>query len=189
MQQALARLLFQNHFLLAYGINKRPLTTIANGKLFIKRCVMPVSATGITKPDYDKKLQEIMDRVQTLVMEMEEHSRADHDYKTTVGTVLSVARRSREIFEGAELPEKRQFINFLVQNPKLKDRELVFELKQPMNTVLELAHYSASKRKTIGISTDRPSWLGVWGARAGLILGRDSGVANPGSGSLRVRRK
>ena len=118
----------------------------------------------ITKPDYDKKLQEIMDRIQTLVMEMEEHSRADHDYKTTVGTVLSVARRSREIFEGAELPEKRQFINFLVQNPQLKERALIFELKRSMNTVLELAHYSASKRKTIGISTDRLSWLGGWGS-------------------------
>lgn len=115
----------------------------------------------ITKPDYDKKLQEIMDRIQMLAIELEEHSKADHDYKTTVGTVLSVARRSREIFDGAELPEKRQFINFLVQTPKLKDRELVFELKKPMNTVLELAQYSASKRKTIGISTDRPSWLRI----------------------------
>ena len=105
-----------------------------------------------------------MDRIQTLAMEMEEHSRADHDYKTTVGTVLSVARRSREIFEGAELPEKRQFINFLVQNPKLKDRELVFELKQPMNTVLELAQYASQKRKTTSLSTDRPAWLGGWGS-------------------------
>ena len=102
-----------------------------------------------------------MDRIQTLAIEMEEHSRADHDYKTTVATVLSVARRANEIFEGAELPEKRQFINFLVQNPKLKERELVFELKQPMNTVLELAHYSASQRKTTSISTDRPSWLRI----------------------------
>ncbi|MFH1711896.1 MAG: recombinase family protein [Patescibacteria group bacterium] len=119
---------------------------------------------SITKPDYDKKLQEIMDRIQTLVMEIEEHSRADHDYKTTVATVLSVARRSREIFEGAELPEKRQFINFLVQNPKLKDRELVFELKQPMNTVLELAQYASQKRKTTSLSTDRPAWLGGWGS-------------------------
>ncbi len=105
-----------------------------------------------------------MDRIQTLVIETEEHSRADHDYKTTVATVLSVARRSREIFEGAELPEKRQFINFLVQNPKLKDRELVFELKQPMNTVLELAQYASQKRKTTSLSTDRPAWLRGWGS-------------------------
>ncbi len=117
---------------------------------------------SITKPDYDKKLQEIMDRIQTLAIEMEEHARADHDYKTTVATVLSVARRSNQIFEGADLQEKRQFINFLVQNPKLKERELVFELKQPMNTVLELAHYSAAQRKTTSISTDRPTWLREW---------------------------
>ena len=119
---------------------------------------------SITKPDYDKKLQEIMDRIQTLAIEMEEHSRADHDYKTSVGTIVSVARRSREIFEGAELHEKRQFINFLVQNPKLKDRELVFELKRPMNTVLELAQYASQERKTTSLSTDRSAWLGGWGS-------------------------
>ena len=115
---------------------------------------------SITKLDYDQKLQEIMDRIQTLAIEMEEHSRADHDFKTTVGTILSVARRSREIFEGAELSEKRQFINFLVQNPMMKERELVFELKQPMNTVLELAQYASQERKTTSLSTDRPAWLG-----------------------------
>jgi hypothetical protein len=101
-----------------------------------------------------------MDRIQTLAIEMEEHSRADHDYKTTVATVLSMARRSNQIFEGAELHEKRQFINFLVQNPQLKERELVFELKKPMNTVLELARFSSQKQKATSISTDRPSWLG-----------------------------
>jgi len=59
------------------------------------------------------------------------------------------------------LHEKRQFINFLVQNPQMKDREFVFELKQPMNTVLELAHYSAAQHKTTSISTDRPMWLPI----------------------------
>ena len=103
-----------------------------------------------------------MDRIQTLAIEMEEHARADHDYKTTVATVLSVARRSNEIFEGADLHEKRQFINFLVQNPRLKERELVFELKKPMDTVLELAHYSSQKSKTTSTSTDRPAWLRGW---------------------------
>lgn len=102
-----------------------------------------------------------MDRIQSLTIEMEEHSRADHDYKTTVATVLSVARRSNDIFEGAELHEKRQFINFLVQNPQMKDRELVFELKSPMNTILELAHYTSQERKTTSLSTDRSTWLRV----------------------------
>lgn len=103
-----------------------------------------------------------MDRIQTLVIEMEEHSRADHDYKTTVGTVLSVARRSREIFEGAEFHEKRQFINFLVQDPQLKDRELSFNLKTPFDLVLNLADYASQKSKTTSLSTDRSAWLGGW---------------------------
>ena len=93
--------------------------------------------------------------------------------------VLSVARRANEIFEGAELHEKRQFINFLVQNPRLKERELVFELKQPMNTVLELAHYSAAQTKTTRISADRPTWLRT--RVVNRVLQDDLGVFRQGS--------
>ncbi len=103
-----------------------------------------------------------MDRIQTLTIEIEEHSKADHDYKTTVGTVVSVARRANAIFASSESHEKRQFINFLVQNPKLKDRELVFELRSPMNLVLELANVSSQKSKTTSQITDRPAWLREW---------------------------
>ncbi len=113
---------------------------------------------SITKQDYDKKLQEITDRIQILTIEIEEHSQADHEYKTTVGTVVSVARRAYEIFEGSEPHEKRQFINFLVQNPQMKDRDLVFELRKPMNYVLELA---GIQNETISISTDGPIWLRI----------------------------
>ena len=116
---------------------------------------------SITKQDYDKKLQQLNDRIQQLGIELEEHSKADYDYKTTVGTVLSVARRSKEIFDGSELHEKQQFINFLVQNPKMKDRELVFELRKPFNYVLDLA---SLKSKTISTSTDRSTWLRGWGS-------------------------
>ena len=119
---------------------------------------------SITKEDYDKKLQEIFDRLQTLAIELEEHTQADHDYKTTISMVLSVARRALEIFERSEPQEKRKLINFLVQNPKMHDRELVFELRKPMNYVLELANI---QNNTIGISTDGIIWL----------RGRDS---NPG---------
>lgn len=114
---------------------------------------------SITQPDYDKKLQEIMDRLQSLTIELEEHTQADHDYKTTVGTVLSVARRANEIFVSSEIHEKRQFINFLVQNPQMKERELVFELRKPFNYILDL---SSLQHKTTSISADRSMWLRGW---------------------------
>jgi site-specific DNA recombinase len=118
----------------------------------------------ITKQDYTKKLQELNDKLQKLGIELEEQTTADHDYRTTVGTVLSVARRAKQIFESSEIDEKRQFIDFLIQNPVLKDRKLVFELKKPMDTVLELADYASTQSKTISISTDRSTWLRGWGS-------------------------
>lgn len=111
---------------------------------------------SITKADYDKKLQEIMDKLQVLSIEMEEHSKADYDYQTTVATVLSVARRARAIFDGSEIHEKRAFINYLVLNPTVAGKELVFELRKPFDLVLNLAD---EQRKTVTISGNRPSWL------------------------------
>ena len=110
---------------------------------------------SITKADYDKKMQELMDGIQTLGIELEEHSKGDYDYQTTVAKVLSVARRAREIFDGSETHEKRAFLNFLLLNPKVEGKELVFELKKPFNLVLNMAD---EIQKTIGISTDRPLW-------------------------------
>lgn len=111
--------------------------------------------TSITKSEYDKKLQEIMDKSKTLGIELEEHSKGNYDYQTTVVTVLSLARQAREIFDGSEAPEKRAFLNFLIQNPKVDGKELTFELKKPFNLALNIAD---EIQKTIGISTDRPLW-------------------------------
>jgi site-specific DNA recombinase len=101
---------------------------------------------GITKPDYDKKLQEITDKLQLLRIEHEEHAKADHNYQTTVAQVLFVARRAKQIFESSETNEKRDFINYLVQNPVVKEKNLYFTMRSPFDLVLRL--------------TERPSWLG-----------------------------
>ncbi|MEK7656005.1 MAG: hypothetical protein AAB386_05000 [Patescibacteria group bacterium] len=116
---------------------------------------------GITKDVYDKKHQEYHDRLQCLNIELEEHTRADYDYQTTVATVLSVARRAKVIFESSEIHEKRAFINFLVQNPVVSGRELTFSLKKPFDSVLILAD---AQTKTTSISADRSSWLRGWGS-------------------------
>ena len=63
----------------------------------------------ITKPDYDKKRQEITDKLQLLRIEHEEHAKADHNYQATVAQVLFVARRAKQIFVSSEMNEKRDF--------------------------------------------------------------------------------
>ena len=97
------------------------------------------SDQSITKDVYDKKHQEYHDKIQLLNIELEEHSKADYDYQTTVASVLSVARRAKSIFESSEPHEKRAFLNYLLQNPTVNDKKLEFTVRSPFNLVLELA--------------------------------------------------
>lgn len=95
---------------------------------------------SITKDIYDKKHQEYQDQIQVLEIEMSEHSKADYDYQTTVATVLSVARRAKTIFDNSSEPaRKRQFLNYILQNPTVNEKKLYFTIASPFNLVLELA--------------------------------------------------
>lgn len=113
-------------------------------------------ALWITKEVHDEKLQELKDKMQLLKIELEEHSKADYDYQTTVVTVLSLARRAKAIFDSSEIAEKRLLISFLVQNPKVDGKQIVFSLKSPFDLMLNLA---GEQRKTVAISSNRLSWL------------------------------
>lgn len=96
---------------------------------------------SITKDIYDKKHQEYQDQIQTLEIELAEHSKADHDYQTTVATVISVARRAKTIFENSsEVASKRAFLNYIFQNSTLDGKKLGFTLASPFNLVLELSN-------------------------------------------------
>ncbi len=102
---------------------------------------------SITKDTYDKKHQEYQDQIQTLEIELSEHTKADYDYQTTVATVISVARKAKTIFEkSSDVAGKRAFLSSLLQNPTINGKKLDFAIASPFNLVLELA--------------DNPNWLG-----------------------------
>ncbi len=94
---------------------------------------------SITKDEYDKKLQDLKDKQFRLNIELDEYTKADLEYHIHVGTVLNLSRRIGEIFDSSETQEKRAILNFLLQNPTVKDKKLVFTMRKPFDTVLELA--------------------------------------------------
>ncbi|HEY4520067.1 MAG TPA: recombinase family protein [Candidatus Paceibacterota bacterium] len=96
---------------------------------------------SITKDEYDKKLQELSDEQHRLNIELEEYTKADHQYHIHVNTVLNLSRNMREIFESSEPAEKRQFLGLLLQNPTVSGKKLQFTLRKPFDTVLQLAHH------------------------------------------------
>ena len=105
---------------------------------------------------FNKKLKEYKERQQEINGNLQAMDLADEDYYITVNTVLSLAQRALEIFESSEIPEKRQLLNFLLQNLELKDKNLQYKAKTPFDTVLayskcsNLLPGSDSNRRPIG---------------------------------------
>ena len=100
---------------------------------------------SITKDEHDKKLQQLKDQQYRLSVELDEYTKADHQYHIHVSTVINLSRNIKEIFESSELLEKRAILNYLLQNPTVSGKTLHYTLRNPFNTVLELA--------------DCPNWL------------------------------
>ena len=51
--------------------------------------------------------------------------------------LIDVTNRASEIFESSEPKEKQQFLNFLLQNCRVSDKKLLFDVKKPFVGIVE----------------------------------------------------
>ncbi len=86
---------------------------------------------------YDKKLKEYKEKQQDLFIQMEEHSKADENFYLAASKVLNLASRALQISESSEVTEKRALLNFVLQNPVLSGRKLLFKLKSPFDVIAQ----------------------------------------------------
>jgi site-specific DNA recombinase len=93
--------------------------------------------SSITKDMFNKKLKEYKEKQAELNEQIQRYTDADENYYITANTVFSLAKRAYELFKASEVSEKRQLLNFLLQNPKLQGKKLQFELKTPFDRVLQ----------------------------------------------------
>ena len=91
----------------------------------------------ITKPVYDKRLKEVKEKQRDIELQLENHTNADENYSLSATQLLSLAQRAVEIFKRSETEEKRQLLNFVFQNFQLKNKKLLFELRNPFQAILE----------------------------------------------------
>jgi site-specific DNA recombinase len=96
----------------------------------------------ITQDIYDKKLKQFKTKQNDLNTQLQEYTNADEKYHIVASTVFSLANRALEIFESSEPNEKRQLLNFLVQNCLLSGKNLEFSIRSPFNLIQETAHHS-----------------------------------------------
>lgn len=116
---------------------------------------------SITRVEYDKKLQEMKDKQYRLGLELDEHTKADHEYHIHVATVLHLAQKTKEIFKSSEVHEKRAILNFLLQNPKVEGKKLNYSLKIPFNSILELAENPTCTNGLRGLDDVRTSLMSI----------------------------
>lgn len=91
---------------------------------------------SITNDFYNKKFKEYAERQSKILTEINKHDNADKQHYITANIVLNLAKRAREIFESSEPQEKRQLLNFLLQNLELKGKKLQYTTKAPFDTIL-----------------------------------------------------
>lgn len=92
----------------------------------------------IEQEAYDAKLSSLKKDLDLVHIELKEHANGDYEFLTTVGVVFSLAQRAREIFDGSEVEEKRQLLNYLLQNPTVDGKKLYFTTKKPFDMLLNI---------------------------------------------------
>ena len=100
----------------------------------------------ITTDMFNKKLKEYKEKQEEIREEMARYDQADEKFYLTANTVLKLAQKALEIFQSSEISEKRQLLNFLLQNPQLQGKNLVFMLKTPFDRVLQANKFVAGLR-------------------------------------------
>lgn len=123
---------------------------------------------SITNDFYNKKFKEYTESQSKILADISKHHTADKEYHLTANSILSLAQRAREIFEVSEPAEKRQLLNYLLQNLELSGKKLLFKAKTPFDTVLALHNCSNwlpgsdSNRRPIGYTNPNITiWRGL----------------------------
>lgn len=90
----------------------------------------------ITKNEYDKKTYELKQSQYDLNLKLKQYTEADKKFGITVNYLLDLASRAYELFESSKIEQKRQLINFLLSNLRLKGKTLLYDVNKPFDVML-----------------------------------------------------
>lgn len=71
-----------------------------------------------------------------LDLNLKQHTEADEKFTITVNYLLNLASRAYELFESSKLEQKRQLINFLLSNLRLRGKTLLYDVNKPFDAIL-----------------------------------------------------
>jgi Site-specific recombinases, DNA invertase Pin homologs len=95
---------------------------------------------SITQDEYDKKGMELRQRQDELRDNLNILNISEEEYSLSLIKLIDMASKAYEIFESSEVEQKRQIINFVLTNLKLRGKTLEFELKKPFDVLINLSN-------------------------------------------------
>ena len=93
----------------------------------------------ITTDIFDKMMNEWKVKEQDLLLQIDDHSKANQNFFVTSSKILDISQKAYELFISSEPEEKTQLLNFIHQNFFLEGKKLLFEAKIPFTGILEYA--------------------------------------------------
>lgn len=106
----------------------------------------------ITNDIYDKKYREFREKQERIKRRIGSLEEADDSYYTTVTYLLRLLNKVPQLFERSEIEQRRELLQLILQNPQIKNDSLVYNLKKPFDTILQL---SKTGRWLLGSDSNR----------------------------------
>jgi hypothetical protein len=106
-----------------------------------------------SKSNIDRMKKKYEDKLKVLEVEMSENTKGSIDYQSTVATIVSLCRRSRELFDSSEVGEKTQIINYVFQNLTVNEKTPCFTMRSPFDLMFELASSPDLLRLSVTLRT------------------------------------
>ena len=76
-------------------------------------------------------------------MKIEQHSKGQDQFRTTLESLISLASRAADIFERSKTEQKRQLIAFVFSNLALKGKKLEYSMRSPFDLMVNRATYAS----------------------------------------------
>jgi site-specific DNA recombinase len=103
---------------------------------------------SITADEYDKKARELKERHTEIALRIEQHQKGEGEFRTTLETLISVASRAAELFEGSKTEQKRELLAFVFSNLRLRGKTLEFSLRSPFDLMTNRVDYASWQPRT-----------------------------------------
>lgn len=98
-----------------------------------------LSSSSITESEYDQYYQSFRTRLSELDTQLAMLQDAEDTYYLSTKYLLELAQKAHELFEIAEIDERRQLIKLVLSNLTLEGKKLRYEAVKPFDTILNCA--------------------------------------------------